>query len=306
MTVEYTVPAAGSGMAALFSSGSADITVSADFKDITSPTDPNTWPLDDQNNLVAPSSLTTLPNNIGSYITDETPGIDLSDTQITIIGKDAFKNCSTLTEIILPKTLTTIDDFAFSRCTSLESITLPNSVGTIGSGAFWGCSSLKSITLPNSVSTIESGAFWDCTSLTLINLKDTGITEILSDTFAGCTSLATVILPSKLTSIGYGAFQECTGLTRLYFTSGEVPKIAENNTSSDNFTVGAFLNADAEDLTIHYPSSWEETNNLEALQDAIEESGMENVNINGNTPKFESYTTLPTLSLLDAARLFGL
>ena len=35
--------------------------------------DPSTWPLDDQNNLVAPRSLTTLPNNISSYITDETP-----------------------------------------------------------------------------------------------------------------------------------------------------------------------------------------------------------------------------------------
>lgn len=70
--------------------------------------------------------------------------------------------------------------------------------------------------------------------------------------------------------------------------------------------MGAFLGVDATKLTIHYPSSWGGNGNLEALQDAIEESGMENVNINGNTPKFESYTTLPTLSLLDAARLFGL
>ena len=66
MTVEYTVSAANNGMAALLSSGSADIKVSATFTSRLDENDPDTWPLDDQNNLVAPSSLTTLPNNITS------------------------------------------------------------------------------------------------------------------------------------------------------------------------------------------------------------------------------------------------
>ena len=45
---------------------------------------------------------------------------------------------------------------------------------------------------------------------------------------------------------------------------------------------------------------------IEDLEKKIAASGMENVNIDNDVPKFESYTTLPTLSLLDAARLFGL
>ena len=222
--------------------------------------DPSTWPRDTNSNLVAPSSLTTLPDDIGSYITGDITGIDLSATQIT----------------------------------------------TIGNGAFLFCENLQTVTLPNSVGTIGSGAFWDCSNLTKINLEDTGITEILNDTFTSCERLATVILPSKLTSIGYGAFQSCTGLTHLYFTSGEVPEIAKNS-EIGIVTVGAFRGVDANknNLTIHYPNSWG-NDNLQKLKDEIKESGMENVNINGNTPKFESYTTLPTLSLLDAARLFGL
>lgn len=72
--------------------------------------------------------------------------------------------------------------------------------------------------------------------------------------------------------------------------------------------MGAFWGVDASknNLTIHYPSSWEGTNKPQKLKDAIQASGMKNVDIDNNVPKFESYTALPTPSLLDAARLFGL
>ena len=163
---------------------------------------------------------------------------------------------------------------------------------------------MKTVTLPSTVKEIADSAFWYCDNLTSINLEDTGIETIGVNTFSGCTSLANVILPDTVKTIGIAAFQSCTGLTDLYFTSTNVPKIVENSTSSGNFTAGAFLNADAEGLTIHYPSSWGGNGNLETLQDAIEKSGMKNVD--DTHPTYLADSPPATLSLLDAARFFGL
>ena len=59
------------------------------------------------------------------------------------------------------------------NCSSLTSIIIPNSLTRIGYRAFEGCTSLKSITIPNSVTEILDSAFADCNSLTTINYAGT-------------------------------------------------------------------------------------------------------------------------------------
>ncbi len=56
---------------------------------------------------------------------------------------------------------------AFGECSSLTSITIPNSVTSIERYAFYGCSSLTSITIPNGVTSIGHYAFYGCSSLTI-------------------------------------------------------------------------------------------------------------------------------------------
>ena len=55
---------------------------------------------------------------------------------ITVIGKEAFFLCDSITSIIIPNSVTSIEARAFRACTSLTSITIPNSVTSIGAGAF--------------------------------------------------------------------------------------------------------------------------------------------------------------------------
>lgn len=61
------------------------------------------------------------------------------------IATDAFYNCQSLTQILLPSGLEIIDDWAFENCTGLTTVSIPSLVRSIGSEAFYNCSGLTSI-----------------------------------------------------------------------------------------------------------------------------------------------------------------
>ncbi len=266
MTVPYTVPAANSGTAALFSSGSAEITVSAIFESTIVADDPTTWKIEN-NTLIVPEDVNDslinakLFNNAGGNFT----GIDLSDTQITTIDDKAFKNCSTLTEIILPKALKTIGDSAFEGCEKLTTVTLPSTVTTIGNSAF-SYSGLRSIELPASLTSIGIYAFESCSNLTSIDLSNTNVDTIRYGTFVYCGELAKVKLPRVLKTIADGAydsspFQNCEGLREITFYN--VPTIGGQAFRNLNNTSG---------LTVYYPSSWDSAS-LELLKQQLGDNG---------------------------------
>ena len=110
---------------------------------------------------------------------------------VASIGDLAFSNCSSLTSITIPNSVTSIGDGAFAACSGLTSITIPNSVIDIGSNAFSYCSGLTSVTIGNSVTTIGYGAFCDCSSLTSITIPSS-VTYISSFAFSDCTALKTL------------------------------------------------------------------------------------------------------------------
>ena len=83
------------------------------------------------------------------------------------IGNEAFKWCTSLTNITIPNSVTSIGNSAFSKCTSLTSITIPDSVTNIGGSAFEYCESLTNVTIGNSVTSIEDDAFYFCFDLTI-------------------------------------------------------------------------------------------------------------------------------------------
>ena len=80
-------------------------------------------------------------NDCGTFVPEPDPvpnltTIDLSNTNVTSIGDNAFSACNKLTTITLPSTLQTIGNYAFYGCSSLASFSVPGSVTTIGTDAF--------------------------------------------------------------------------------------------------------------------------------------------------------------------------
>ncbi len=135
---------------------------------------------------------------------------------VTTIPRSAFFNCSSLTSFTIPNSVTLIGANAFNGCSSLTSIFIPDSVTRIYSAAFKRCSSLTSITIPDSVTTIEDYAFYECSSLTSITIPD-GVKAIEIFTFAHCSSLASIIIPDSVTNFDQYAIEDCPSKLAIYF-----------------------------------------------------------------------------------------
>ena len=128
-----------------------------------------------------------------------------------VIAGGAFNDCSALTSVTIPNSVTSIGESAFWGCSSLTSVTIPNSVTSIGYEAFRGCSALTSVTIPNSVTSIENGMFEGCSALTSVTIPNS-VTNIENRAFRYCSSLTSVTIPNSVTSIGRSAFWGCTSL----------------------------------------------------------------------------------------------
>ena len=137
---------------------------------------------------------------------------------VTSIGFGAFFNCSSLSNIVIPDSVTSIGGAAFFTCGSLSSIVIPDSVTSIGHNVFQGCSSLSEIVIPDSVTSIGNSAFSGCSSLSKIVIP-TSVTSIGDWTFSGCSSLSEVVIPSSVTSIGGFAFKDCGSLSTIVIPS---------------------------------------------------------------------------------------
>ncbi len=138
---------------------------------------------------------------------------------VTSIGNRAFERCTSLTSVMIPEGVTSIGDYVFGRCSNLTSIVLSEGLNRIGDGAFYICSNLTSIVLPESVAKIGNSAFYGCGSLTSVVIPE-GITSIGKELFYDCSSLTSIVIPEGVTSIGHSAFYRCSSLTSIVLPEG--------------------------------------------------------------------------------------
>ena len=165
-----------------------------------------------------------------------------------IICDRAFWYCRSLSEIVIPSSVTSIGDSAFSGCVSLSEIVIPSSVTSIGDSAFSWCSSLKYISIPKSVICLNGNPFagWngklECLSPNFVyeddvlfnkdksriisfrnrNVKSYVIPSSVTSidrAFSWCRSLSEIVIPSSVTSIGDWAFYGCDSLLEIVIPS---------------------------------------------------------------------------------------
>lgn len=209
-------------------------------------------------NFELPEGLQSVGNDAFYNCYNLTGGLKLPDT-VTSIGTGAFYNCanldgylvlsSSLTKIpkiafnncvnlkvedklVIPSSVTVIEDAAFARCSSLTGdLEIPDTVTSIGNNAFYGCSSLNGyLTLPSQLTVIPSCAFWNCSQL-----KEQGGLKIPENVksigwgaFRGCAQLkGSLTLPKDIESIGRQAFYDCTGLTGTFKIPDTVTEIEQ-------------------------------------------------------------------------------
>ena len=110
---------------------------------------------------------------------------------VVVIQNSAFKDCSSLTSILIPNSIKSIGINAFENCSNITETTIPEGVTLIGNNTFLGCEKLASVTLPTSLENIGANAFAGCTSLTSIVLPK-NVAEIGANAFANCSKLATI------------------------------------------------------------------------------------------------------------------
>jgi len=95
------------------------------------------------------------------YCSDKTISSITVNTNTRIIFSGAFRDCTNLTEVMLPCTIKHIGSSAFLNC-NIQNLNIPDGCLSISVLAFGNNSNLTDISLPNSLETLDSGAFQSC------------------------------------------------------------------------------------------------------------------------------------------------
>ena len=85
-------------------------------------------------------------------------------TSNDVIGDYMFADCSKLTAITLPNTITDIGRYAFSK-TGISQVDIPNTVTHLGGAAFADCSSLTKVVIGSRVSKLDQAVFYNSSSI---------------------------------------------------------------------------------------------------------------------------------------------
>lgn len=129
------------------------------------------------------------------------------------IADNAFEECSSITQVVIPKSIEKLGKFAFAACGSLKYISFNNTNCEIGASAFSGCDSLETVSLPSNLAGISKEMFKSCRSLSEIYLPST-VMAIGEEAFMN-SGLTKVTIPAAVMFIGKNAYMSCAKIEKF-------------------------------------------------------------------------------------------
>jgi uncharacterized protein YjdB len=129
-----------------------------------------------------------------------------------VVGDFAFRNCFNIEQVILPETVTEIEDCAFESTYSLKNFNFNSGLSVLRFSAF-NESNIEEAILPNGLERIESDCFTDCRNLKSVRLPES-LNYIGAQAFKG-TAISQVELSQNVAFCGEGAFSDCENLEEI-------------------------------------------------------------------------------------------
>lgn len=240
------------------------------------------------------------------------------DFYIVKIGRNAFENNSTATEITIGAGITEIEEYAFAGAINLRKVIVGDNVVTVKNHAFDACVGLTEVALGKSVSSLGDYAFRNCVSLRSADMSGTAIKNIGAYAFGGCdlnsvvmdetvvsignaafernVNLIKITLPSSVKSIGSYAFYGCEKLAFVFIKSDTVPTVKETSFAGLSDSLKLFVSAHAEDFykTDSFFGNYSEK--ILSYDSVSEETGFENYALKQNSDGFTLVSYLGTES----------
>ena len=109
----------------------------------------------------------------------------LGGKPVAAIGDYAFLNCSAMSDVTIPSTVTEISISAFANCSKLRSVKLPDNLVHIYGGAFSGCSALQCVEFGKKMAYIDYKAFENCSRLVAAIFRGNAPTSVSESSFSG-------------------------------------------------------------------------------------------------------------------------
>ena len=169
----------------------------------------------------------------GEVVIPEVVNYDGESLPVIGISEDAFRDCTGLTAVHIPATVTSIGERAFRNCIGLTSVSLPDGLINLGNQAFANCMELTGIDFPASLVKISKQAFIDCYAMAHVGA--TSLESWLNIDFDDQYSnplyyvhhltvngqeVTDMVIPSTVNRIKPLAFIECDGLKTVVIADG--------------------------------------------------------------------------------------